>query len=99
ARTAGYGTCGSRAARPDWSISQHLSEAEYRFHRQGVAMVDSDAHGDVAFGRVLCSALALFSLAAGAIHLSAASDHREHGDIFVFFVVVACLQLAWAGLV
>ena len=62
-------------------------------------MADSDAHGDVAFGRILCSALALFSLAAGALHLSAASDHRQHADIFVFFVAVACLQLAWAGLV
>jgi hypothetical protein len=78
-----------------------MSEQEYRLRRQEVAMVDSDGSGaqPVAFGRVLGSVLALFSLAAGAIHLSAASDHRDHAAIFAFFVVVACLQLAWAGLV
>src|SRR5205085_3081516 len=45
------------------------------------------------------SGLALLSLAAAAVHLSAATDHREHRLIFAFFIVSAVVQLAWAGLI
>src|SRR4051794_30747502 len=53
----------------------------------------------VSLARVLGAALALLSLAAGILHLSAASQHREHRLVFAFFIGAAVVQLAWAGLV
>ena len=53
----------------------------------------------IPLARLMTSGLALLSLAAGAIHLSAASQHREHRLIFAFFIGAAVVQLAWAGLV
>ena len=62
-------------------------------------MAQREAGRPVPFARLVMSGLALLSLAAAAVHLSAATDHREHRLIFAFFIVSALVQLAWAGLV
>ena len=48
---------------------------------------------------LLCRSAAVFAASAGVIHLAAAGDHREHPVAAVSFVVVGCLQFAWAGLI
>jgi hypothetical protein len=51
----------------------------------------------VDFGRTVAVALALLSVGAGMLHLTAAGDHRDHLHILAFFIAIGTFQLAWAA--
>ena len=49
-------------------------------------------------GRVIAAATAIFSIAAGVIHISAAADHENLPVMMAGFLVIGCLQGALGGL-